>query len=79
MSSEIFPNSLGYTPFRQDREADTCGGDVFSLVKDTLIATERKQLETNYEIIWIKIETATAKRIYIAAYYRPKEGDPMRN
>ena len=42
MSSEILPNSLGYTPFRQDREADTCGGDVFILVKDTLIATEQK-------------------------------------
>ena len=25
LSSEVFPNSLGYTPFRQDRETDTCG------------------------------------------------------
>ena len=44
LSSEIFPSSLGYTPFRQDREADTCGGGVFILVKNTLIATEQKQL-----------------------------------
>ena len=75
LSSEIFPSSLGYIPFRQDREAETCGGGVFILVKDTLIATEQKQLKTNCEIIWVKIEIATAKPIYIAAYYRRKEGD----
>ena len=48
---------------------------MFILVRDTLIATEQKQLKTNCEIIWVKIEIATAKPIYIAAYYRRKEGD----
>ena len=37
LSSEIFPKSLGYVSFRQDREADTCGGGVFILVKDTRV------------------------------------------
>ena len=75
LSSEIFPSSLGYTPFRQDREADTSGGGVFILVKDTLLATEQKQLKTNCEVIWVKIDMVTTKPIYIAAYYRRKEGD----
>ena len=75
LSSEIFPNSLGYTSFRQDRVTDTCGGGVFILVKDNLIATEQKQLKTNCEIIWVKVDTVTTKPIYVAAYYRPDEGD----
>ena len=75
MSSKIFPKSLGYTPFRQDREADTYGGGVFILVKDTHIATEQKQLKTNCELIWVKIDMVTTKPLYVAAYYRPKGGD----
>ena len=43
------------------------------LVKDALIATEQKQLKTNCELIWVKIDMVTTKPIYIAAYYRPKE------
>ena len=38
--SEVFPKSLGYTPFREDRGADTVGGGVFILVKDTIVVTE---------------------------------------
>ena len=54
--SEFFPKSLGYTPFREDRGADTVGGCVFILVKDTIIATEQKQLKTDCEIIWVKLD-----------------------
>ena len=29
MDSELFPKILGYTPYRQDRETNICGGGVF--------------------------------------------------
>jgi hypothetical protein len=70
---EIFPKFLGYTPFREDRSSK--GGGVFILVKDTILATEQKQLKTNCEILWIKIHLTSCKPLYIAAYYRPKEAD----
>ena len=41
LSSEIFPKSLGYTSFRQDRVADTCGGGVFILVEIHLLLLSR--------------------------------------
>ena len=75
LDSEFFPHSLGYTPFREDRGAGTVGGGVFILVKDTIIATEQKQLKTDCEIIWVKLDIVAAKPLYIAAYYRPKESD----
>ena len=48
---------------------------MFILVKDTLIATEQKQLKTNCKLVWVKIDMVTTKPLYIGAYYRPKEGD----
>ena len=72
--SEFFPKSLGYTPFREDRGADTVGGSVFILVKDTIIAIEQKQLKTDCEIIWVKLDCCR-QPFYIAAYYRPWESD----
>ena len=45
------------------------------LVKDSFIASEQKQLKTECEIVWVKIEMATNKPLYVAAYYKPKDGD----
>ena len=73
LDREFFPHSLGYPPFLEDRGAGTVGGGVFILVKDTMIATEQKQLKTDCEIIWVKLDIVAAKPLYIAAYYRPKE------
>ena len=75
IDSEFFPKSLGFTLFRQVREADTRGGGVFILVTDTFFATEQKQLKTNCETNWVKIDMIMSKPLYVAAYYRPKEGD----
>ena len=75
LNGEFFPKSLGFTLFRHAREADTSGGGVFILVKDTFFATEQKQLKTNCEIIWVKIDMIMSKPLYVAAYYRTKEGD----
>ena len=70
LDSEIFIRSLGYTSFRRDRASDTKGGGVFILVKDTLVASRQKTLETD-----VKIEAVQSKLIYLAAYYRPHEND----
>ena len=51
------------------------GGGVFILVKDCFVASEQKQFKTNYEIIWVKLNIASAKTLFVAAYYRRKEGD----
>ena len=75
LDSEIFPRSLGYTSFRLDRASGTNGGGVFILVKDTLVASRQKTLETDCEVIWVKIEAAQSKPVYLAAYYRPHEND----
>ena len=61
--------------FRQDREPGTSGGGVFILVNDTLIDSEQKQLKTECEIIWVKIEMTTTKPLYVAAYYKTRNGD----
>ena len=75
IDSEVFPKSLGFALFRQDRELGTSGGGVFILVKDTLIASEQKQMKTECEIIWVKFEMTTTKPLYVAAYYKPRYGD----
>ena len=51
LDSEIFPRSLGYTSFRRDRASGIKGGGVFILVKDTLVASRQKTLETDCEVI----------------------------
>ena len=75
LDSKFFPKSMGFTPFRRDRESGTSGGGVFVLVKDSFIVSEQKQLKTECEIVWVKIEMATNKPLYVAAYYKPKDGD----
>ena len=75
LDSEFSPKYLGFTPFRRDRESGTSGGGIFVLVKDTFIASEQKQLKTDCEIVWVKIEMTTTKPLYVAAYYKPKDGD----
>ena len=53
----------------------TKGGGVFILVKDTLVASRQKTLETDCEVIWVKTEAAQSKPVYLVAYYRPHEND----
>ena len=75
LDSEVFPQSLGYTSFRRDRCSETKGGGVFILVRNTFVATEQKELQTDCEILWVKLELEGCKSLYIASYYRPHEGD----
>ena len=68
IDSDVFPKSrsLGFTPFRQDRESGTSGCGVFVLVKDTFIAQEQKQLKTGCVMISVKIEMTTTKPLCMA-------------
>ena len=74
-NAEIIPDSLGYTMFRQDRGSR--GGGVFILVRDLYIAIRVQDLETNCEILWIKLQLAGSVPLLIAAYYKPDESDPQ--
>ena len=56
-------------------EKDTTEGGVFLLVKDCFVASKQKQFKTICEIIWVKLNIASAKTLFVAAYYRRKEGD----
>ena len=40
-------------------------------MKDTIFATEQKQLKANCEVLWIKIHWTSCKPLDIEAYYRP--------
>ena len=45
------------------------------MVKEDIIVTEQKEYKTDCEIVWVKIEIVGTRPLFIAAYYRPKEGD----
>ena len=74
-NSEIIPPDLGYSIFRKDRMSSVGGG--YFLVKDTIIASEMRHFKTNYGVLWIKLELVGRKPLFVAAYYRPKEGDAL--
>ena len=73
-SSEFLHTDLGYSAFREDHTSKTGRGE-FMLVKNHIIASEQRQFKTDCDVVWVKIEMVGAKPLYIAAYYRPDEGD----
>ena len=75
LDGEIFPQHLGYTPYRRDRDTGKSGGGVLILVKNTILVSEIKSLQTNCEITWLKLELFGAQPLYLGSYYRPHEHD----
>ncbi len=67
---EIVSNS--YTVFRRDRNRH--GGGVMALVKDSVSATHRADLENSSELIWIEISHST-KTVLLGVFYRPPSSD----
>ena len=53
-NSEIIPDELEFEVFRRDRGSR--GGGVFILVSNRYIAHREQHLETNCEILWVKLE-----------------------
>ena len=71
---EIFPP--WYTPFRADRKSKTTrSGGVFILFRENLIFAEQANLQTDCELLWVKLEIVGSHPLYIGAYYKPKEDD----
>ena len=73
-TGEFFPPSLSYSIFRRDRTTGK-GGGVFIMVKNTLLPSEQPKLNTDCEILWIKLDIKGSKPLHIASYYRPHEYD----
>ena len=53
LSSQFCPSH--FTPFRRDR--DQHGGEVLILIKSSIPAIRRADLETHCEMLWIEIQT----------------------
>ena len=78
--SEVFPEGYRQTAVRRDRQdlpryKDTKGGGTFVLLKDDIIGVQQVTLETDCEITWVRFDITGSKSVYVAAYYRPREGD----
>ena len=69
-TSEIFPDA--YNVFRKDR---TLGGGVFLCIKKQLQVLEEPSLDTEAELIWIKLTPPNQRPIHICAFYRPPTSD----
>ena len=69
---EVFPPD--FTVYRLDREIGR-GGGVFIAVRADVVSLREKDLETECEILWIKLNIASNKNLYIGAYYRSNATD----
>ena len=65
--------SSEYVIYRKDR-ADGYGG-VFVAVIKSLVSERVHELETDAEVVWVKISTGKSKTLYVGFFYRPHEND----
>ncbi|XP_072033764.1 uncharacterized protein [Amphiura filiformis] len=65
-SCELFPSE--YTVFRKDRE-DGYGGVLIAV--RNLPAIHLDELDVNAELLWVRIEIANSKPLFVCAYYNP--------
>ncbi|PFX15492.1 putative RNA-directed DNA polymerase from transposon BS [Stylophora pistillata] len=72
-NSEVFPSD--YEIFRKDRIDANPGGGVFIAVHNSIIATRQAKFDCQAEALWIKIEMANQKPLYIASFYPPPGSD----
>lgn len=66
--SQIFPP--GYNIYRNDRNLN--GGEVLVAVCDNLISSPVTELQTDYEMVWCKLELVGHNAIYLTSIYNPK-------
>ena len=74
LTSEIFPDTLNYNVYRDDR-THSKGGGVLVAVSRSLVNQEIPDLKTNCNICWVKITIPGVRSIYVAAFYKPHEDD----
>ena len=65
---------LGYTIYHKDRPNMSYSG-VMIAVSNDLISTEATEVDTECEVLWIRINLVRAKSLYIGAFYRPQDTD----
>ena len=68
-SNEVFPP--GYIAYRRDRPSDSHGG-VFILVSSKFESCqpEKLQLQSESEMVWVKISVRGVKDLYVCSFYK---------
>ena len=76
--SEFLPPSCNYTAYRKDRQSK--GGGVLILVRNDMVASCVPELDTDTELLWVKLQIVNTKPVYIGVFYRqPKLGaEPLK-
>ena len=69
-NSEISPDS--FDAVRKHRASDAHGG-VFIAFKRDLLCTETLELDTNWEIVWCKLNIIGCRTLYLGSFYRPPD------
>ena len=72
-SSEIFPKEFNMTCYRNDRKSR--GGGVLIAAKPGLVITPLPDIQSDCEIVWVKVQIKNCKTLYLAAFYRPPDSD----
>ena len=60
--------------YRKDRKTGK-GGGAFVAVKDAVVSSHMPDFDVNCEILWVKLNIASCKSLYLALYYRPNTND----
>ena len=73
-SEEIFKPEWDYTVYRKDRPDQSYGG-VFIAVTNDLISSVATDLDTPFEILWVRINLPGCKSLHFGAFYRRPQND----
>lgn len=68
---EFMPDN--FRVYRRDRRRD--GGGVMIAVSSDLVCTRAPELETDCEMVWVRLKIQGRKDLLVCTYYRPHEGD----
>ena len=74
--NEIFSPYQGYTPFRRDRVGQN-GGGVFIAVRNDIVVQEMKDIQSDCEDVWIKIDLFGIKSLLFGVSPYPSVGLPV--
>lgn len=72
--NEIFPPN--WTIYRCDRKTSK-GGGVFIAISNCIWSQRQYDLETDCEMIWVKLCVVGCKDLYICSYYRPNASEKL--
>ncbi len=70
-NSEYMPNNSNFSVYRKDRPGKTVGGGVLIAVRNSLVSECVDELDSDCEIVWVKLKLIDSKDLYVGAFYRP--------